>query len=122
MPFKTSGYFLGLFRTVLGQVFTAWGVVFMLQANIGLEPWSVLQQGLHLVLGISFGEAVILISGAILLFDLLLKEKIGLGTVISTFLGGIFIEMADALHLIAQQHSLLSGMLYMLIGLELLAY
>lgn len=31
---------------VIGMVVSAVGITMMLQANVGLEPWSVLQQGM----------------------------------------------------------------------------
>ena len=34
---------------ILGLVVSAVGIVMMLQANVGLEPWSVLQEGLSLI-------------------------------------------------------------------------
>ena len=44
------------------------GIVLMLQANVGLEPWSVLQQGLTLVLPVSYGLASVIAGGLILMF------------------------------------------------------
>lgn len=117
---KTKTYPVRIGRCILGQAFTGTGVVFMLHANIGLEPWSVLQQGIHLVTGISFGTAAMLVSLGIILMDVLLGEQIGIGTFISAFLCGVFIDGIDALNLIQTQSELLSGIGYMLIGLELL--
>mgnify|MGYP000139897963 FL=1 len=44
-----------LLRLAAGIAVSSFGIVLMLQANVGLEPWSVLQQGLTLVLPISYG-------------------------------------------------------------------
>ena len=40
------------------------GIVLMLQANVGLEPWSVLQQGMTLVLPVSYGLASVIAGAA----------------------------------------------------------
>lgn len=94
----------------------------MLQANIGLEPWSVLQQGIHLTIGVSFGTAVILVNGIIILIDILLGEKIGFGTILSALLSGVFIDLISALNCVPKQSSTIFGILYMMVGLELLAF
>ena len=47
-----------------GLAVSAVGIVLMLQANIGLEPWSVLQQGMTLVLPITYGVASIIAGAA----------------------------------------------------------
>ena len=41
---------------------SAIGITMMLQANIGLEPWSVLQQGLAQTLGITYGTASMIVG------------------------------------------------------------
>ena len=119
---KRSAYVPRLLELTLGQFFTALGVVFMLQANLGLEPWSVLQQGLHHALGISFGTAVVVVSTSIILLDLLLGERIGLGMVFSALLCGPIIDVITALDRIPQQTKLLPGLAFLLLGLELLAF
>lgn len=40
-----------------GLLVSAIGITLMLQANIGLEPWSVLQQGMAKTFGITYGTA-----------------------------------------------------------------
>ena len=39
-------YIRRLLWLVAGMVVSAVGITLMLQANVGLEPWSVLQQGM----------------------------------------------------------------------------
>ena len=53
-----------LLWVVLGMVISAVGIVMMLQANIGLEPWSVLQQGMAQTFGITYGTASIIVGAA----------------------------------------------------------
>ena len=53
----TAGYMRRIADIVLGMVVSAVGIVMMLQANIGLEPWSVLQEGMSNTLGITYGTA-----------------------------------------------------------------
>ena len=42
---------------LVGLLVSAIGITLMLQANIGLEPWSVLQQGMSKTFGITYGTA-----------------------------------------------------------------
>ncbi|MGN0993805.1 MAG: hypothetical protein ACI4PD_01685, partial [Butyricicoccus sp.] len=74
---------------VAGTALTALGVVLMLQANIGLEPWSVFHQGLELTTGISFGMASSLTGLIAIAAAVLLGESFGVGTVINIILCGV---------------------------------
>ena len=115
-------YWLRLFHAAFtGQVLTALGVVCMLRANIGLEPWSVLQQGMSDRLGITFGTANVLVGVAVILLALALGEHIGLGTLFCVFLTGVFLDLTQWLDFIPTQTRLLPGILQLSLGLELLA-
>lgn len=119
---KERPYWLRLFQVAIpGQGLTGLGVVCMLQANIGLEPWSVLQQGLAKTLGITFGNAAILVGAAAILLAILLKETVGLGTLICVFFAGWWIDLVLWLDFIPLQTTLWGGILSLLIGQELLA-
>ena len=52
----------------------------MVQANLGLDPWDVLHMALTYHLPITLGEASIGVAFIMILFDMLLKESIGWGT------------------------------------------
>ena len=67
----------------------------MLQANVGLEPWSVLQQGLTLVLPISYGLATVIAGAAAIGLAVLLGESFGVGTIVNIIGCGVCID-ADA--------------------------
>ncbi len=71
-----------------GLMLFAFGGYLQLQANIGLASWSSLNQGLALRFPISYGTASILVSVAVIVVDLLMKEPIGLGTILDAFLVG----------------------------------
>lgn len=64
------------------------GTYLQIQANMGLSPWNALSQGLAGPIGWSFGNASILISLAVILVDLLLREPIGLGTILDALVVG----------------------------------
>lgn len=105
---------------VAGTALTALGVVLMLQANIGLEPWSVFHQGLELTTGISFGMASSLTGFIAIAAAVLLGESFGVGTVINIILCGVLIDGINASGLIPQMQSMLPGVLLLFLGMEVL--
>lgn len=105
---------------VAGTALTALGVVLMLQANIGLEPWSVFHQGLELTTGISFGMASSLTGFIAIAAAVLLGESFGVGTVINIILCGVLIDGINASGLIPQMQSMLPGVLLLFAGMEVL--
>ena len=48
-----QNYMRRLFWLILGVAVSSIGIAMMLQANVGLEPWSVLQQGMSLRTGMT---------------------------------------------------------------------
>ena len=110
-----------LLWVVLGMVISAVGIVMMLQANIGLEPWSVLQQGMAQTFGITYGTASIIVGAAAIGVAILFGEGFGLGTILNITLCAIFIDYMLAQGWIPLMENLFSGILMLLGGLELLA-
>lgn len=105
-----------------GLTVSAVGITMMLQANIGLEPWSVLQQGLAQTLGITFGAASSLVGVAVILIAVLCGESFGIGTLANIFFCPAMIDIFLALDLIPLMERRLPGVLMLLLGLELLAF
>lgn len=114
-------YIRRLLWLVVGMLVSAIGITMMLQANIGLEPWSVLQQGLAQTLGITYGTASMIVGAVAIGAAVLCGESFGFGTVIDIILCAVFIDVLLWLDWIPQMHTLLSGLPMLLIGLELLA-
>lgn len=106
---------------ILGQVVSAIGIVGMVQANIGLDPWNCLHQGLSNITGLSFGVCTILVGVTAILISSLLKEPLGLGTVVNVLCPGLLIDLIQYLHLIPRMNGLWSGIAMMLAGQALLA-
>lgn len=114
-------YIRRLLWLVMGMLVSAIGITMMLQANMGLEPWSVLQQGLAQTLGITYGTASMIVGAVAIGAAVLCGESFGFGTVINIILCAVFIDGLLWLDWIPQMHTLLSGLPMLLIGLELLA-
>ena len=71
-------------RAALGLIVFTLGDYMAIEANIGLSPWDCLSLGLAGQTGLSRGQATIAISLTVLAFDLLMKERIGIGTLLDT--------------------------------------
>ena len=113
-------YIRRLLWLVAGMVVSAVGITLMLQANIGLEPWSVLQQGMAQSTGMTYGTASMIVGAAAIIAAVLCGERFGFGTIINIILCAVFIDALLWLDWIPQMTSLLPGIAMLLIGLELL--
>ena len=114
-------YIHRLFWLILGVAVSAIGIAMMLQANVGLEPWSVLQQGMSLRTGMTYGTASAIAGAAAILTAVFFGESFGLGTIINIAGCAVIIDAIQAAHLIPQMHGLVSGIAMLIGGLELLA-
>lgn len=99
-------------KLVLGLLLCALGVVTILNSNLGLSPWDVLNQGLNRSIGITLGEANLLVGAVVVLLSMFLKQPIGSGTVINFLLVGIFIDMYIYLDVVPKGDMLLKKSLF----------
>ena len=93
----------------------------MLQANIGLEPWSVLQQGMSKTFGITYGTAASLVGAAVIAIAFFCGESFGIGTLANIFVCPLFIDALLYLNWIPLFEGLAAGLAALLAGMELLA-
>ena len=114
-------YIARLLWLVAGVAVSALGITLMLRANVGLEPWSVLQQGLAQTAGITYGTASMIVGAAAIGTAMLCGESFGIGTVVDIVLCAVCIDGLLWLNWIPQMHSLPSGIPMLLAGMELLA-
>ncbi len=105
-----------------GLILFGFGVYLTVQANIGTAPWDSFSLGLSGVLGISFGNTTVLVSFLVLAADLLLREKIGIGTILDAILVGKTLDVLNRLHLFAPRQDFFSGLLFMLIGMVICGF
>lgn len=104
-----------------GLAVSSVGITMMLQANIGLEPWSVLQQGMAQTFGMTYGTAAVIVGAVVIGIAILCGESFGIGTLGNIFICGPLIDLLLYLGYIPAMEHLWSGTLMLLAGLELLA-
>jgi len=104
-----------------GLLVFAFGVHLTIYANIGLAPWDCLGMGVAKHTPLNYGLAMTAIAVAVLIVDLLLKERIGFGTVIDALLTGNFVQMFNDLNPLPENKSLWLGIPIMLAGFVFMA-
>lgn len=65
----------------------------LVRADLGLDPWDVLHQGLSHYLPLSFGTVTIVVGALVLLLWIPLKQKPGLGTVSNVIVIGLAADL-----------------------------
>ena len=79
----------------VGLLLFGLGVYLTIQANIGVAPWDALSLGLSSTLGMSFGNAAVMVSFLVVGVDLLLREKIGIGMLLDAVLVGKTVDLLN---------------------------
>jgi len=87
---------LRLIRLCVGLFIFGVGVALMVQAGIGLDPWTVLAEGIARRSGLGIGWVILLIGAAVLLMWIPLRQKPGIGTIANILLVGLSVELAVA--------------------------
>ncbi len=116
----SADFWLRLVRLNLGLAVLGLGIATMLEADIGLGPWTVFHQGVSLVTGISFGRAMQGVGLLVLLLSVLLtRTRPGLGTVLNMLLVGPWVDLFRSLAPMPHAASTPVGIVQFLAGLAL---
>lgn len=76
----------------VGLLLFALGIVLLLESELGLSPWDVLNQGVSKRTSLSFGTANIVIAVVVLVLARALGARIGPGTVANAILIGLMVD------------------------------
>lgn len=110
------GYFQRTVRLIFGLFLYALGSYLSIQANIGLAPWDAFSMGVSKVSGVSFGNVVIFTGIAIIVLDVFLKEKIGVGTILNAIMIGQFIDLLRYIDILPLMSNMWIGIPMLLLG------
>jgi len=102
---------------VAGLVGYGISVGLMLRAGLGVMPWSVLDQGLSVVLGLQVGTWSIIVGAVVLLLWIPLRNRPGVGTLANVVLVGLSINATLAV--LPAAHALPVQVLLLLAGIAL---
>ena len=84
-----------------GLFLFAFGIVLLLESELGLSPWDVLNQGVSQHTSLSFGTANIVIAVFVLVLARALGARIGPGTVANAILIGLMVDGLLAIDAVA---------------------
>ncbi|MFC8196935.1 YitT family protein [Streptomyces sp. NPDC060006] len=93
-----------LLQLYVGLALYGASVALLVEGDLGLAPWSVLDQGLAELTGLTIGVVSIIVGAAVLLLWIPLRQRPGLGTVSNVFVVGI--AMDGTLALLPDVHAL----------------
>ena len=116
-----SGYPKRICVCLSGLIISGIGMYCIVQAtNVGIGAWETFQTGISLKTGILYGNCSVMVSFAVILIDVLLGGKIGVGTFCNAVLVG---KTVDFFHLycdiLPQAQTLPLGLAYLIIGMIL---
>ncbi len=112
---------LKFLKTAFGLAVFAFGVRLTIAANIGLAPWDSFSMGIAYHTPLSYGTAHITISCIIVAIDLMMREKIGYGTILDAFLVGLFVDIYNNLGIVPVQSGVPLGIAVMIAGLFIMS-
>ena len=107
-----------LLQLFAGLVVYGLATALMIRANLGLNPWDVLHQGLDRRSALSFGTVVILTGLVVLLLWIPLRQRPGFGTISNVILIGLSADVG--LRLIAPSDDLMVRSAMLVAGILLL--
>ncbi|GAA3336728.1 membrane protein [Amorphoplanes nipponensis] len=110
LPRRTSQLFTGL---VLYGV----SMAFMVESDLGLNPWDVFHQGVSKATGVSFGWVVLLTGVPVLLLWIPLRQRPGFGTIANLLVIGFVAD--GALAVLTPGESMAMRITYLVVGIAL---
>ncbi len=108
-------------RIIAGLFVFAFGVHLTIFANIGLAPWDCLGMGISYHTPLNYGLSMTFMALIIVGIDLLMKERIGFGTLIDALLTGNFVQFFNSFNPLGLSHGLFRGILIMTAGFVFMA-
>lgn len=112
-----KGFYKRFSNLIFGLFLYALGIAITMEANLGYAPWDVFHQGISNMIGITIGNASILVGLIICVTVALAGEKLGLGTILNMILIGFFLDLILALDRIPLMKDFLPGVIMMIVGL-----
>ncbi|WP_317856404.1 hypothetical protein [Chakrabartyella piscis] len=114
-------YVKRLIQLNIGLFLYALGVYVCIQANIGLAPWEAFHMGFSFITGVSMGNICIIFSILIIGLALLLKEKIGIGSILNALIIGVYLDALMLNEVIPAANNLVVSIITMIIGIFIIA-
>lgn len=111
-----------IFRLMFGIALFSIGIVCTINANLGIAPWDTFHQGINLHSNLTFGQASIVVGLILLIINYILREHIGLGTILNIFFIGIIIDILFKYEIIPVMDTFISGFIMIIIGMIIISF
>ena len=108
-------------KIICGLWVFAIGVHLTIYANIGLAPWDCLGMGMAKHTPFNYGVSMTIIAVAVLVIDVVMKERIGFGTIIDALLTGNFVQVFNYINPFPENNNTWAGIGIMFIGFVFMA-
>lgn len=105
-----------------GLIVFAFGGYLTIQANTGTRPWDVFAIGLSKRFNVLYGTASITVALTVLVIDILLKEKIGIGMLLDTFIVGKTIDVLNYFNVVPARQSTVGGVICLILGITVSSF
>lgn len=112
---------IGWLKIVIGLLIFSLGVHLTIRANLGLAPWDCLGMGISFQTPLNYGLSMTVTSVFILFIDILMKEKIGFGTIIDALLTGNAVQLFNDVDPFPEITNTFVDILIIVAGLALMA-
>lgn len=106
----------------IGLFMFGFGVYLTIQANLGVAPWDSFSLGLANTFNVKYGTASIALSLFILVIDIIMKGKIGIGMFLDAFIVGKTVDLFNLLNIVPTQTELVYKLLVILIGMTIMGF
>lgn len=107
---------------IFGLLLYALGIAITMKANLGFAPWDVFHKGISNTVGISIGNASIVVGLIICILVALAGESLGLGTILNMVLIGVLLDFILESEMLPEMGGVLSGTAMMIFGLFVIAF
>lgn len=109
-------------KAAAGLVLCAVATYLSIQSGIGLAPWDAFSSGVSNLTGLSYGTVVVITGCVVLLVDILMKEKMGIGTLLDIAIVGKTVDFCMWTGLVPRHENLAGGILMMIAAQFVLAF
>lgn len=106
-----------MIRLVVGLMIFSFGLYMMIAADLGFQPWDCFAMGVAGKLGITYGQSSMWIGLTVLVIDLFLREKIGIGTILNAVTVGYFVDFYSWLHIIPDNLNIVVALIVLVAGM-----
>lgn len=114
---KMNKMLVRYFRLLIGLFLCAVGIVMTINADLGYAPWDVFHQGIGNIMRIKIGTANILTGVVIVVIEIAVGQKPGIGTILNMSLVGVFMNIIMSNNLLPRFDNIYARVIMIVIGM-----